>query len=167
MKNLDIRKFDDPILRKKTKEVKTFDKDLELLIQDMIATMEENNGVGLAAPQIGIGQKIIVFKDLKSLNSFELINPKIIKRGGKKELGEEGCLSFPGIFLKIKRSKKIEVIGKNRKGENVKIKAEDITARILQHEIDHLEGVVFFDRLNFFKRLTFKKSGFNRFFSKK
>lgn len=125
----------------------------------MRETMEKNDGVGLAAPQAGILKRIIVIDlDFAGQGVFELVNPEIIKKSRDSEIDEEGCLSFPGVFLKIKRAKNVEVLAKDRNGKEVKIKATGILSRVLSHEIDHLDGILFFDRLPFWKRIKFKIS---------
>lgn len=165
----DIRKFNDPILRKKAKEIKSFDKELAFLVSKMKKIMVENKGMGLAGPQIGEAKKVFVFMDVDSGMPKEIVNPKILKKGKEKEFFEEGCLSFPGIFLSIRRSKEIDIEGYNIKGEKIKMRAEGILARVFQHETDHLCGVLFFDRLPIIKRIKFKikNHGFSRFVNQK
>jgi len=153
---LEIKKFNNPVLRKKCQEVKEISEDIKKLINDMTETMKKKQGIGLAAPQVGVLKRIIVVRaGLENQRILDLINPKILKKSSKKETGEEGCLSFPGIFLKIKRAKEVEVEGLNRNGEEIKIKASGLLARVFQHEIDHLDGILFFDRLNFWQRIKF------------
>ncbi len=156
MESFLIRKFNDPILRKKTKKVKLFDRELEWLVLAMKKTMIEKEGIGLAAPQIGENRQVIVFMDITTGEIKELINPIILKYGKEKDIQEEGCLSFPGVYLKIKRSLSVEIEGFDVSGRKIKIKAEGFLARILQHEIDHLNGVLFFDYLSFFKKIIFR-----------
>lgn len=154
---LEIRKFKDKILRKKAKKVSKVDKEIKKLIVDMAQTMKKNQGIGLAAPQVGILKRIIVFQaDRPGQRIFSLINPKVKKKSREKEKGEEGCLSFPKVLLEIKRAKLIEVEGLDINGNKVKFEAKGLLARILQHEIDHLDGVLFFDRLSLLKRIKFK-----------
>jgi peptide deformylase len=157
MAMLEIRKYDDPVLKKKCEEVKQFDKALKKLVLDMAEIMEKNQGVGLAAPQVGVLKRIVVINNiLTGGDSFVFINPKIVKYGKKKEFFEEGCLSFPGLFLKIKRPEAVEVESTGLDGEKSKIKAEGMLARVLQHEIDHLNGVLFFNRLSVYQKLKIK-----------
>jgi len=146
--NLEIKKYPDPVLRKKCGEVKGINDEVKKLIADMKETMERNNGIGLAAPQVGVSKRIIVVETEEG--PIEFINPKILKRGKEKEVIEEGCLSFPNLFLKIKRPKEVEIEAFN--GEGKKIKAVGLLARVLQHEIDHLEGILFIDRISFWQR---------------
>jgi len=154
---LQIKKFNDPILRKKCQEVKQIDKKTKKFIVDMAQTMIKNQGVGLAAPQVGVSKKIIVVAtDLTGQRILEIINPKIIKKSKESEIEEEGCLSFPGIFLKIKRAKEIEVEGMDIKGRKINLKAKGFLARVFQHEIDHLDGILFFHRLSFIQKIKFR-----------
>jgi len=154
---LEIKKFNEPVLRKKCEEVKKVDKKIRKLIVDMAQTMKKNQGAGLAAPQVGVLKRaIMVQTNLRGLRILGLINPKILKKSKETEAGEEGCLSFPNIFLKIKRAKEIEIEGLDINGEKVKIKAQGLLARVFQHEIDHLDGILFFNRLSFIKKIVFK-----------
>ena len=156
---LEVRKPNDPILRKKSKEVLEIDGQILRIIDDLKETLKRNNGVGVAAPQVGISKRVIVI-DLTFAKQgvFELVNPRIIKKSRIKESDEEGCLNFPGVFLTIKRAKEVLVKAKDRSGKEVEIRASDIFARVLQHEIDHLDGILFFDRLPLLKKLKFKIS---------
>jgi len=159
---LKIIKFPDPILRKKCQEVKEVNEEIKKLVDDMVETMEKNNGIGLAAPQVGVLKRVIVAETEKGPRGF--INPKILKKTQNTEMMEEGCLSFPGLWLKIKRRKGVEIEALD--GDGKKIKAEGLLARILQHEIDHLDGVLFIDRIGFWQRLKIRKKlkeyGFDR-----
>ncbi|PKO15419.1 MAG: peptide deformylase [Chloroflexi bacterium HGW-Chloroflexi-10] len=138
------------VLRRKAHKVTTFDKDLIVLIDDMIETMREAPGVGLAAPQIGISQKIIVIEyaedEEKEPKLFAVINPEIMKTSEEMVLGVEACLSVPGLAGEVERHEALIVKGINKFGKPVKIKASGWLARIFQHEIDHLEGIIFTDR---------------------
>ncbi len=142
----------DEILRQKTHKIKVFDKNLNTIIDDMVETMRDAPGVGLAAPQIGISQKIIVieFGDEEDPEApaklYAVLNPEITYSSEEKELGAEGCLSVPGIMGDVERSLSIVVRGQNRKGKKIKYKLDGWVARIFQHEIDHLEGILFTDR---------------------
>lgn len=157
MNNLEIKKFNEPVLRKKCEEVKKITSEIKELVFDMGKIMLKNNGIGLAASQVGILKKIIVVQpDLESSKVVALINPKIIKKSSKREMGQEGCLSFPELFLDIKRAEKVEVEALDIDGYKMGIEAEGILARVLQHEIDHLNGVLFFDRLSFWKKIKFR-----------
>ena len=154
---LEIKKFNDPVLRKKCKEVRKIDKKTKKLVVDIVQTMKKNQGAGLAAPQIGVSKRAITVQtDLKDQRILVLVNPKILKKSKETEISEEGCLSFPDIFLKIKRAQKIEIEGLDINGEKIKIKAQGLLARVFQHEIDHLDGILFFNRLSFIKKIGFK-----------
>lgn len=149
-----------PILRKKAKPVNKFDKDLQTLIDDMIETMREAPGVGLAAPQINIPLQLAVIEYAEGEDDedspenapppqkklFVIINPEITKVSDEKVFGIEGCLSIPNLVGEVERHQSIEVKALNRHGKPTKIKAEGWLARIFQHEIDHLNGVLYTDK---------------------
>ncbi len=157
MSILKIKKFNEPVLRKKCLIINKIDKEVKDLVVSMAQTMVENQGVGLAAPQVGESKRVIVVvTDLEGQGIFELINPRIIRKSKEMETGEEGCLSFPGIFLKIKRAKEVDVEGLDIKGEKIRLKAKGLLARVFQHEIDHLDGILFFHRLNFAQKIKFR-----------
>ena len=118
---LKIKKYPDPILRKKSKEVEEITPEIKKLIDDMVETMKKNDGVGLAAPQVGVSRRVIIVETEKGPAGF--INPKILKKTKETEIDWEGCLSIPGIFLKIKRWKGIKVEALNQEGEKVRVKA--------------------------------------------
>jgi len=157
--NREIIKYPNPILRKKCEEVKELTEGIKNLGWDMIETMVENEGIGLAASQIGELKRIIIVQAEKGPEVF--INPKIIKKSKETEIGEEGCLSFPGLFLKIKRKKEIEIEAINLNGEKIQMKIKGLLARIFQHEIDHLDGILIIDKINLWQRLKLKY-GFGR-----
>lgn len=117
---------------------------IQQLIDGMIEAMHEANGVGLAAPQVGVGKRVIIAEVEERLHV--LIDPKIVKHEGE-ELGTEGCLSIPGIVADVPRAARVVVKGKNRKGRGISLKAEGLLARVLQHEVDHLDGILFLDRV--------------------
>ena len=143
---LPIIKYPDPVLRKKCGKIKDpLDPEIQKLIAGMIKAMKENNGMGLAAPQVGKSIRLCIIEESGQL--YVLINPKIKSQSREKVLGEEGCLSFPGKFLNIERSEKVKVRCLDKKGKQVKIKATGLLARTLQHETDHLDGVLFIDRV--------------------
>ena len=142
-----LRYEGDDILNKKSREIETIDEKLQTLIDDMIDTMHKYNGVGLAAVQVGILKRIIVIDIYDEKTPIvKLINPVILKQKGEREV-EEGCLSFPNKFAKVKRPVEVEVEGLNENGEKVKIKAVELLAQALCHEIDHLNGITFVDRM--------------------
>ena len=143
-----------PALRQKAKRVKKIDAALQKLIDDMIETMEDAPGQGLAAPQIGVGLRVIVIdavpgkdeeEEEKSVQ-LQLVNPEIVEKSGE-QFGEEGCLSIPGYVGNVRRAMNVTVKGLNRKGKEVKIKASHNLARALLHEIDHLDGILYTDLL--------------------
>jgi len=152
---LEIKKYPAPVLKKKAEKVKEISEEIQKLIDDMIETLALSKGVGLAATQIGESKRIIVIKPGDEFIAF--INPRIVKKSKEAESKEEGCLSFPELFINIKRPKKAEVVALNRKGEEVKILADSFAARIFQHEIDHLDGTLFIDRISLWQRLRLKK----------
>ncbi len=167
---LEIKKYPDSILRKKSEEVKEITPEIKKLIEEMIETMIKNNGIGLAAPQVGVSKKVIVAVTQKG--PLVLINPKILRKSKETELGEEGCLSFPGLYLKIKRSKLVEVEAIDINGRRIRLGMEEIISRspanarylggamlsrIIQHEIDHLSGILIIDRISFWQKLRIKK----------
>jgi len=159
---LEIKKFNEKVLRKKAKIVENVDKDIEALVSNMIETMNENDGAGLAAPQVGVSKQVIVLRaDLQGQQILSLINPIIIKKGKEKIIGEEGCLSYPEIVLNIKRFKEIEVEAMNIGEEVVRFKASGLLARVLQHEIDHINGLPFFNRLGIIDKIKFKFKHFS------
>lgn len=144
-KLLPIKIHPDPILRQKAVAIKKIDKDIKRLILDMGKTMKEKDGAGLAAPQVGESIRLIVVNTKDGV--LALINPKITRRSWGKELGEEGCLSVPDFFAKVRRHKKIKVIYCDENNKQVKLSAAGLFARVIQHEIDHLNGVLFIDYL--------------------
>ena len=137
-----IRTDGDEVLRKKSKEVEVINDKIKTLIKDMSDTMYKADGIGLAAPQIGILKRIIVIDIGEGL--IELINPRIIKEEGE-QIEVECCLSLPGIFGEVKRPAKVSVEGLNPSGETVVIEGTELLARALCHEIDHLNGILFKD----------------------
>jgi len=142
-----IRQEGDEILKKKSREVEVIDEKILELIQDMIETMHKYDGVGLAAVQVGVLKKIVVI-DLyeEGKPPYILINPEIIKTKGVQTV-DEGCLSFPNKFAKIERPKEVTVKALNEKGEKITIQGQDLLAQALCHEIDHLNGEVFIDKI--------------------
>jgi peptide deformylase len=143
---LKIIKYPDPILKKTSQEIDHSDKSLRSLVPQMIETMKKNQGIGLAAPQIGISKNIVIVTEGKESHAF--LNPRIVKQSKEKERDEEGCLSLPGLFVKILRSKQVEVAAETLDGQAVRIKARGLGARIFQHEIDHIEGKLIISRVS-------------------
>jgi len=140
-----IRKDEDEILRKKSKEVKKIDDKILTLLDDMAETMYHNDGVGLAAPQIGILKRVVVIDVNDEKGLIELINPEIIHAEGE-QCETEGCLSIPGLYGEVKRPEKVIVKALNRKGEEITIEGTKLLAIALCHEIDHLDGILFTDK---------------------
>jgi peptide deformylase len=141
----EIRIAPDPILRQKSVKVPEIDKSIVQLVDDMILTMQEYDGAGLAAPQVGVSLRIITLQ-MPDEDPFCIINPEITKRSGEVEL-MEGCLSIPGYQGEVKRSVAVTAKGLNHKGEKIKIKATGLLAQALEHETDHLDGILYIDRL--------------------
>jgi len=146
----------DPVLKRKAHTVNKFDKNLQTLLDDMVETMRDAPGVGLAAPQIGLSERIIVIEYYEREEEEEvedapkkvwaLINPEITKTSEERLIGVEGCLSIPGLIGEVERHAEVHVKGLNRHGKPTKVKAKGWLARIFQHEIDHLNGVLFTER---------------------
>lgn len=139
-----IRKHGDEVLRKKSRVVEKIDDRLQLLLDDMLDTMYENNGVGLAAPQVGILKRVVVI-DIGEGPVF-LINPEIIEQEGSY-IDEEGCLSIPGEAGDVERPYRVKVKALNREGKEIIVEGEELMARALCHEIDHLNGILFVDKI--------------------
>lgn len=140
---LEIRKAGDPVLKQKAAPVEKITKKTKELIESMAETMYKADGVGLAAPQVGISQQIIVIDVGEGL--IGLINPTIVERDGL-ESASEGCLSIPGVFGDVERASHVIVEAQDRNGKSVRIAANGLLSRALQHEIDHLEGILFIER---------------------
>lgn len=143
-KIMKIITYPNEILRKKAQEIDNFS-DIQKIIPEFKKTMLEHDGIGLAAPQIGKSIKMIAIQTKEGPKIF--INPKIISKSFKKEIAEEGCLSLPKIFGKVKRAYKVAVKFQNEKGIHYKITVKGLYARVLQHEIDHLDGILFIDKI--------------------
>jgi peptide deformylase len=156
---LEIKKYPDKILKHKTSSIENITAHTQRLIEDMVETMQAAHGIGLAANQVGIPQRLcLIDLSIKGDKSplIVLVNPVIIEKEGLIE-AEEGCLSIPGYLTSIKRSEKVLVKAFNREGKPFKIEAEGILARALQHEIDHLDGLLYIDRMSPIKREFFKR----------
>ncbi len=143
----------DPVLRRKAHKVTQFDNDLQVLIDDMVETVRDAPGVGLAAPQVGVSQRVIVVEYAENDEEedspkklYVAVNPEIIQPSEETELGIEGCLSVPGLVGEVDRHTAITIKAQNRRGQPLKIKANGWLARIFQHEIDHLDGIIYTDR---------------------
>ena len=145
MSPLQIRKIGDPVLRTKAKKIYEITEKINDLIDNMFETMYAEDGIGLAAPQVGILKRIAVV-DIQEDNKIVLINPEIIEEEGKAVM-EEGCLSIPGETGDVIRAEKIKVRTLDRDGNEIEFKAEGLKARAIQHEIDHLNGILFIDKV--------------------
>jgi len=141
-----IRTLPDTVLRQKARRVKNIDGSIHRLVDDMLQTMHEAPGVGLAAPQVGVSLRLVVIQ-LPEEEEIVLINPQIARRTGEV-VGVEGCLSIPGYVADVRRAAKVTVKALDLDGKEVRLRGEDLLARALQHEIDHLNGVLFIDHLD-------------------
>jgi len=143
---LPIRALPDPVLRQKAKRVRTIDNSVKKLIGDMIETMHADPGrVGLAAPQVGISLRVIVI-GIPEEKDIVLINPEIVRRNGERSV-TEGCLSVPGYYGEIKRAESVTAKGRDPTGKEIRIKGNGLLAQALEHETDHLNGVLYIDHL--------------------
>ena len=140
-----IRTLPDPILRQKARRVKSIDKSIEKLIDDMVETMHSASGVGLAAPQVGVPLRVIVI-GIPEQEEIALINPQIVRRTGER-LVNEGCLSVPGYFAQVQRAEVVRAKGLDHTGKEIRLRADDLLAQALEHEIDHLNGILYVDHL--------------------
>lgn len=165
MAKLQLRYFPDEVLKQKAKKVSTFDASTRKLAQDMLDTMYENDGVGLAAPQVGISKRLMVIDvagEDEKRKPIVFINPVIVHKEGEL-VGLEGCLSFPGVYFEVKRANKIVVRFQNVQGRDQKMEAEgNLLCRAIQHEIDHLDGELFIGKAvnNLVRDLEMTKHGF-------
>ncbi|NIQ00400.1 MAG: peptide deformylase [Nitrospinaceae bacterium] len=159
MSILTIRNCLDPVLRKKCEEIKNIDQDMVNLTEDMIETMYDSIGAGLAANQVGVSSRLIVvdmgFKT-EEHHPLIIVNP-VITASEEEQVGPEGCLSIPEVFADVKRFKRVEVKGVDLNGKDVRLEAEDFLARAFQHELDHLDGKLFWDMLGKVKRDMLKR----------
>ena len=154
-----ILKFGAPELQRESEPVETFDRELQELARDMLETMYSAPGIGLAAPQVGVNLRLLVV-DVSAGeergNQIILVNPEIIEAEGEQK-GEEGCLSIPGFTAMVNRPQWIRIAGQDLRGKPLELEAEDLLARALCHEVDHLDGVLYLDRISFFKRDLIKR----------
>ena len=140
-----LRALPDPALRQKAKRVSTIGSSIQQLIDDMVETMQQAKGVGLAAPQVGVSLRVVVLQ-MPGEEPITIINPQIVKRSGEREVSE-ACLSVPGYVGEIKRSVSVTVKGRDRQGKAIRLKATDLMAQALEHELDHLNGVLYIDHI--------------------
>ena len=140
-----MRHLPDPVLRNKAKRVPAIDGSIQRLIDDMVETMQQANGVGLAAPQVGVSLRVVVVQ-MPAEEPIVIINPKMVKRAGEREV-TEGCLSVPGYAGEIKRSVSVTVKGQDWQGKAIRLKGTELMAEALEHELDHLNGILYIDHL--------------------
>ncbi len=141
-----IRVFGDPVLRQESHEIETIGPDTERLVRTMFEVMDREKGIGLAAPQIGVQRKIMVWRHPDTDEGYVLVNPRIVERSEETITAPEGCLSVPGQTMEVERAERVVVEALNLKGDPVSVEATGLLARIMQHEIDHLEGHIILDR---------------------
>lgn len=156
---LEIKKYPDETLKKKSQDVTDINDELQKLINDMVETMYNARGIGLAAPQIGVLKRIIVVDTNlteKGHSPVILINPEIVSSEGEI-LSEEGCLSIPGFITKLKRNEKVFVKALDKNGKQIEIEGTGLLARALQHEVDHLNGILIIDRISPLKKELFRR----------
>jgi peptide deformylase len=153
MSVLKIEMLGAELLRRPAKEVVEIDEEIRLLVDDMFHTMYDAEGVGLAGPQVGVSRRVIVV-DVREEGQqpFALINPRVVESSAEREKAEEGCLSIPGVSAAVERPVRVVVEGLDADGHPVRFESEGLLARCLQHEVDHLDGVLFIDRLSPLKR---------------
>ncbi len=153
MSLLELRLMGDPVLREEAAPIEAVDDEIRALARDMFDTMYENDGVGLAANQIGITRRLIVVDPREEgVRPRALVNPRVVATGSETDRAEEGCLSIPGLREIVERNSSVVVEALDLEGEPVRIEAEGLFARVLLHEIDHLDGVLFLDRVSPLKR---------------
>lgn len=148
-----LEKYGSPVLRKKAQPIVDVTEEIVALAQDMLETMHAFSGIGLAGNQVGVLLRIITVVHPETREDLVVINPEIVAISTERELGEEGCLSIPEVYGKVERALRVTVRGMDLRGKEVEIAAQGLLARIFQHEIDHLDGVLFVDRLHPAKRL--------------
>ena len=145
---LKVRKYGDPVLRKKAEPVEAITEEEKKIARDLIDTLMDENGLGLAAPQVGISRRMIALDaGPERGHPFVILNPEILESSGKSTR-EEGCLSFPGIYGKIERPASVKIRAMNMGGQKIEADLEELEARAVQHEIDHLDGKLFIDRMS-------------------
>lgn len=144
---LKVRRYGDPVLRRRAAEITAITPELHDIIADMVETMYDEAGIGLAAPQVGVSLRLMVVGHEERREPRALINPVIVARGGEVT-DEEGCLSLPGIFAPVTRSEWVELEARDVENRPVKLRGRGLLARVLQHEVDHLDGVLFIDHLD-------------------
>lgn len=141
-----VRENGDEILRKRSREVEVVDDKIRQILEDMVETLHSYNGVGLAGPQIGLLKRLVVIDLYDDNGPIKLVNPKIVKQKGEQEV-EEGCLSFPNQYAKIIRPAEVVIEALDENGKKIKIKGEKLLAQAISHELDHLDGILFVDKI--------------------
>jgi peptide deformylase len=141
-----IRQYGDPVLRMRAQEIEDFDEDLRRLAERMTALMHDASGVGLAGNQAGVLRRIVVMQPDPEQDAFALINPEIVGNGDEREIDEEGCLSLAGVLAPVERSLRVKVEARDLDGKELSMELEGLAARVAQHEIDHLDGILILDR---------------------
>jgi len=158
LEKLAVIRYPDPLLKKPSVEITEVDSFLDELVCRMAELMEQERGMGLAGPQVGLNYRIVIGNPTMEPGKYEvLINPVILKREGRL-IGQEGCLSVPGVFANVKRAERVVVRAMRPSGETVEFEAEGLPARLWQHEIDHLDGALFVDRLSTAARILIRNS---------
>jgi peptide deformylase len=153
----------DPVLRQRARKVRTVTKEIQTLIDDMVETMRDAPGIGLAAPQVGVSQRVVVVEVAEESDDPEappkpkklhaVVNPEIVRQSKETNVANEGCLSIPGYLGQVERYDTVTIKGLNRQGKPIRLKAKGWLARVFQHEIDHLEGILYIDRATEMYRL--------------
>ncbi|MBM3217464.1 MAG: peptide deformylase [Candidatus Rokubacteria bacterium] len=156
MAALKVRKYGDPVLRRRAAPVTGITPEVRRMVADMIETMYDEVGIGLAAPQVGISLRLMVVGHEHGREARAIVNPVITEQGGEIT-SEEGCLSLPGIFAPVTRAEWVRLEGQDLDGQPVSIRARGLTARVFQHEMDHLDGILFIDRLDAMTRDRIKR----------
>jgi peptide deformylase len=141
-----IRQYGDPVLRMEARDVETFDDDLVRLVERMKSLMVDASGVGLAGNQVGVLQRLVVIQPSAEEEPYALVNPRIVERSRETEVADEGCLSLQGVIVPVERSLSLTVEARDERGEELRLEFEELGARVVQHEVDHLDGVLILDR---------------------
>ncbi len=141
-----IRQYPDPVLRMKAREVESFDEDLARLVERMRGLMVDANGVGLAATQVGVLRRLFVCQLAEEEEPRAFVNPQLVERGGEEESDDEGCLSLQGVLIPVARPTAVTLEARGLAGEELRLELEALDARVVQHELDHLDGVLILDR---------------------
>jgi peptide deformylase len=141
-----IRQYGDPVLRMRAKEVDAFDEDLARLVERMSVLMADANGVGLAANQVGVLRRVLVLQQAPDEEPVAVVNPRIVERSSETAVDDEGCLSLRGVLVPVERSVRLTLEGQDPEGADVRLELEELGARVAQHEVDHLDGILILDR---------------------